>query len=111
MADILDKAATVIQPKLQRRAAALDFSSIFGILIDLLKGCFASGASPDGVLAAGKDRTRLARFAAHRAVAQKLREDHGFGGYRRHNGDGIVEAILDAAADATPADIVELASV
>ena len=52
-----------------------------------------------------------ARLIARRAVSQKLRDEHGMGGYRRYSGDAMVDALLDSAASATDDDLAKFAAV
>lgn len=113
---IHDKAAAALTTAYGKQTGvqeALDpafVAVLIELAVKLIGGCLARrGSSPNQVKQNARERSFGVRLQVRRLVRQELREDYGIGGYARHHGDRIVEALLDAGADAEPADILALA--
>ncbi len=80
------------------------------IVMDLLSDCFA-GSSPEQIAERAKANGRGVQLMVRRAVVTHLRDEQGFGAFRRNSGDRLVAAIVSAAAAGSVADYTQLATV
>jgi hypothetical protein len=96
-----------------QKAAALD-PALLDLLLELgitvVKKCLAGrGSTPQSVSETARRPGLLARLSVRREVRAELVERHGIGAWRRYDGDRVADALLQAAATATPEELEELA--
>lgn len=92
------------------RASAIDFGGLLAVLAKLLGDCFGGGSTPEEVIEKAKSGDEGARHMLDKAVRLWLREDYGFGAWRRMNGEQIVDGVLEEAATAKPDELLQIVS-
>lgn len=80
------------------------------IILDLIGDCFGAGGDAPNMIRLARNRANDAVLLARRATRARLRERYGLLGYRRHNGEAIVEALLTTCAATTPEKVNTLAA-
>lgn len=93
--------------------AAIDLSGIYPVVIDavagMLKTCLEKRAASGKELRSESQRGS-GRIVVRRRVREALNNEYGFGGFRRYNGEAMVESILKTASESTPQEIEEFVS-